>query len=226
MHLEKMKRIFFCLILICKTFSSAAAQQTDSHDFTDTISSGGISVNISPLCMLDAYNGSAYRLGLQIKPLKFISLGADAGSYFDFLSEKVSVFYNMKGYHVRFRMAYYPKNIQNFSFGLEYQFKQQSFSYFDSTLTEPAFEAFVNKKVYGYALFAAYDYHFSNRFYVDFQFGTGFRYREIFNTRSDVVGNTSLAWPWDSMNTGRVKNGHNYIPNFTLAARFSYSVCK
>lgn len=184
--------------------------------------SEAVSINVSPLCLADVYNGSAYRFGAQFRPLKRMAIGGEGGGYIEPFTRTFTPFFHIKGYHYRARLAYFPKKYRAWSFGVEYQFKHQEFSYSDSTETEPAFEANVSKKVYGYNVFAAYDHRFTRRLFLDIQLGLGLRYREIFNTRSDVVGNTSTTFPWDSMNTGRVTTGQNYLPNVTLAVRLCY----
>jgi len=221
-----MRTLLFILVIITNEPLFCQEMNQPNQQYIDTTSTGKISVNVSPLCLLDLYNGSTYRFGVQFRPMKRLSVGGDGGGYIESISKSLTPFFNISGYHYRIRLSYFPKNLSNFSFGLEYQYKQQKFSYLDSTETESEFKADVSKKVYCYNLFASYDHNFTDRFFIDFQLGLGLRYRDIYNTRSDVVGSTSIVFPWDSMNTGRVTTGQNLLPNITLAVRVGYSLIK
>ena len=175
--------------------------------------------------MLDTYNGSSYRIGLQIRPINFVALSGEIGGFANGFSKLITPFYSIEGYQYRTQLKFYPKRKDQINCGLEFQYRDQKFSYLDSTAMLPSFEATVAKKTFAYNLFCGYDLYLTKRIFIGTQLSIGIRYRDIFNTRSDVIeSGESYMWPWDSMNTGRATTGQNFIPNFNIAARFSFAL--
>lgn len=190
----------------------------------DSVHHNKLAVSVGFLSMLDVYNGSSYRFGLQIRPINQIAFGGEMGGFANVFSKLITPFYKMKGYHYRLQLRFYPMRTNNLNIGIEFQYRYQRFSYLDSTAVLPTFEATVAKNTFAYNLFLGYDYQLSKRIFIGTQLSVGVRYRDILNTRSDVVeSGESLLWPWDSMTTGRVTSGQNFIPNFNLAIRMSFA---
>lgn len=220
-----MKLIILSFILFLTT-PFCKAQKSESDLRIDSISTERFSLNASPLSVLDMYNGSAYRFGAQYRLFNQFSIGAEGGGYIEPLTQALSGFFDIKGFHWRGRISHSPVKLTNWCFGLEYQYKEQEFSYLDSTEAQNSFQAEVSKKVHCTNMFVAYDHHLTDRVFFDFQVGLGIRFRDVFNTQSDSVGEDSTLFPWDSMNNGRVKTGESFLPNFSLTMRIGYVLVK
>lgn len=179
-----------------------------------------LSLSISPLALLDVYSGSAYKAGISIRPYSSIRITADAGGYLMGMAQRMSLWRNLKGYHFRGTVGLLGGYMSEWSLGLEYQYKKQSFSYLDSVPDQPEFTSYVDKFVHVGNVFLACQVEIMPRIYVEIRGALGVRYRDIFNTRSDAVSE-SVYWR-DSMNQGRITNKQSLMPNVSLAVRLNY----
>lgn len=91
-----------------------------------------VSIQIAPLALIDFYNGSAYKIGTEIRLSRNIYLSADFGGYFPHFNGLK----NMKGGNMDFRIRYrFPNSYSSIS--VSYFYKKQSFEYHDSYKEEP-----------------------------------------------------------------------------------------
>ncbi|GAB5418324.1 MAG: hypothetical protein Crog4KO_15720 [Crocinitomicaceae bacterium] len=183
-----------------------------------------LSIAVSPLALIDSYNGSAYKLGFSLRPSRSLRLTADAGGYVPGLSSSVSDFDNLSGYHFRSSFGLTSaSNASGHAFGLSYQYKRQDFTYEGKTVPSPIdYVGAVSKYAHSYNLYYARDLRLGLRFFLEFRAEAGVRYREIFNSHNDLVSDTE-GWR-DSWFSGRITNQKRLIPNFAITVRLNYSV--
>lgn len=180
-----------------------------------------MSISVSPFALLDVYNGASYKAGLTYRPFSYVRFTADGGGYWPQLTKKLTLWNDMKGYNFRTSLGLFFGYLSEYSLGLEYQYKTQSFNYNDSVPSLPEFNAQVDKEVHVFNIYGAYDLWISNRIYLELRCGLGVRYRDIFNTRSDDVS-SSVYWR-DSMNQGRITTTKSIMPNLNFAVRLNYT---
>jgi hypothetical protein len=200
---------------------AAQSQQTGAYYMprSEDLPRERLSLSISPLALVDTYSGSAYKAGITFCPSIF-RISADAGGYLPNLSQKISFWNDLKGYHFRTSVGLYPGRLNQWHFGFEYQYKKQSFNYDDSIPNMPEFNAEVRKFVHVGNIYMGYNAEITRSLYLEVRGGIGVRYRDIFNTRSDDVSN-SVYW-YDSMNQGRITNKQSLMPNLSLSVRLNY----
>ena len=214
-----MRPILFLFMALASfgTYSQRGAYNDGSRK---AIPSEILSISISPLSLLDMYNGSSYKAGLTIRPLRNVRLSADAGGYWKQFSNKLSFWQDLKGYNFRASAGIYLGQLSPISLGVEYSYKSQEFNYNDSVPDLPGFTAHVNKFVHVFNVYGSFEQYFTNRFYIELRAGIGLRYRDIYNTHSDALSE-SINW-WDSMTRGRITTMKKSMPNLNFAIRLNY----
>lgn len=179
-----------------------------------------LSISVSPLALLDVYNGSSYKAGISIQPINALWFTADFGRYWSGFSSIMSPWDNVEGYNFRTSAGINWGTMSPFGIGLEYEYKKASFTYFDSLPDLPGFTASVNKFVHVFNIYGSYKVDLSQHFFLDLRVNLGVRYRDISNDHSDELNN-SVFW-WDSMNTGKLTNKQSLMPNLNFALRLNY----
>ena len=210
----------FALLLLTLNVSAqrgAYDYRTRNYDQYDTTER--IAIGISPLALLDTYNGSSYKGGISIKPIKSLRITADLGTYSPQLIRKLSFWDYLKGYNFRTSVGYYFFMMGDLSLGLDYQYKKQNFNYTDTVPNQPSFAAHVDKFVHVFNIYGSYDIDLAVNLYLEIRLNLGIRYREITNDQSDQLDD-SVIW-YDSY-SGRITQGKNFIPNINLAVRLNY----
>lgn len=207
---------FFFISILCFGQEKCQAYGNGSDE---ELSREILSLSISPLAVIDVYNGSSYKAGISIQPFRPLRFTADFGSYFLRLG-KNSLWFNVKGYNFRASAGINLGYLSPFSVGLEYQYKKEAFNYNDSLPNEPGFTAKVNKFVHVFNAYLSYKVELTSRIYLELRGNLGLRYRNIHNTHSAELTN-SVYW-WDSMNTGRLTNKQSFMPNLNFAVRLNY----
>lgn len=138
-----------------------------------------VSIQISPLALLDFYNGSSYRLGTQVNVSRTLALSADFGGYF----RNFSYLKNNKGFYSYFAVKYaLPKSSSWLS--LSYSYKQQAFDYHDSYIQDPTTPITVHVQKYVNSISLNYETRVGQLFkdgYIDFFAGLGVRFRNVYS---------------------------------------------
>jgi len=210
-----------CLLINISCFGQKASCEVYDDGSDRYYATERLSVSASPLALLDVYNGACYKAGFSFRPMNFLRVSADFGGYWPQLTEKIALWKGMKGFNFRTSAGLFLGSFTDLHLGLEYQYKTQDFNYNDSIPNMPAFNGQVNKYVHVFNVYGSYDLFLSNRFYIEFRGGLGIRYRDIYNTHSDVLGE-SVFW-WDSMNQGRITTQKSIMPNLNFAIRLNYT---
>lgn len=111
----------FIALYCCVLVSQLAAQHKDNN----------IIVTLSPLALVDIYDGASLRLGTEIKLQDNLSFGIEGGYYLTYLkSTKI----NPNGYLLRPTFKYYltTQNGSGRYIALQYQYKNQTYEMRDS----------------------------------------------------------------------------------------------
>lgn len=136
-----------------------------------------VSIQFSPLALLDFNNGSSYRLGTQIRVSRRLALSADFGGYF----RNFSFLKNNKGFYSYFAVKYaLPENGSWLS--ISYSYKQQAFDYHDFYLQDPNTPITVHVQKYVNSISVNYERRIGQLFKdgsIDFFAGLGVRFRNV-----------------------------------------------
>lgn len=217
-------RLFVCF-LATSLFYTLHAQQTGAYDdgsnsyFPNEV----FSLSVSPLALVDIYNGSAYKAGISFRPVSRMRITADAGGYVPSITEAISDFNEMRGYHFRASIGIPSGHTKHgFGYGLAYQYKKQEFSFQNRTLSIPQdYTAFVNKYAHSYNAYISGDLHFGWRWYLELRLEAGIRYREINNSQNDLIEDTE---DWNnSLFNGRIINTKGILPNVSVSVRMNFT---
>ena len=217
------KLLFLSFILF--TFVASSQQGAYAYrprGFRKYEPSARIAIGVSPLALLDFYNGASYKGGISFKPVKILRFTADFGSYWPQLTKIITPWNDIQGYNFRASAGLYLSYTGDISFGFEYQYKTQSFNYTDSVPNQPSFVGNVNKLVHVFNLYVSYDWDLTRRVYVELRFNFGVRYRDITNDQSAQLEN-SVNWH-DSLNQWRITQGKNFLANVNFAVRLNYVI--
>lgn len=136
------------------------------------------SIRLSPLSLIDFYNGSSYKLGFEKKLFYATSIYGDFGGYF----KNFNGFENFTGYNLDLGLRYYisKKEINQGSYiSINYFHKNQGFDYIDTALFKQTSETEyrIQKKINCVNLNFGYVHVFKNRLVLDVIGGLGVRYR-------------------------------------------------
>lgn len=183
-----------------------------------------LSVAVSPLALLDVYSGSAYKAGISMRPFLWLRVTADAGGYLPAVTEVFTTFSNMKGYHFRGSIGWVDY-FNQFGLGLSYQYKKQDFNFTATSVSDSLeYTGHVSKFAHCFNVTGNINLPISQRLFVEIRADLGVRYRDIFNTQSDLVDN-SYDWQ-DSWFSERIKNKQAFMPNIAVAVRLNYTLWK
>lgn len=136
-----------------------------------------VSIQFSPLALLDFYNGSGYRLGTLVRVSKKVSVSADFGGYI----RNFSYLKNNKGFYSYFAVKYALPKIPSW-ISLSYAYKQQSFEYHDTYIQDPNTPITVPVQKYVTCISLNYEIRACQLFkdgYIDLYGGLGVRFRNV-----------------------------------------------
>nr|WP_294858435.1 hypothetical protein [uncultured Fluviicola sp.] len=136
-----------------------------------------LSLQLSPLALIDFYNGSSYRLGSQLIITKNIAISADCGGYF----KNFNYLKNNKGFYGLLAFKYRLPNSPQSWISLSYSYKQQSFDYHDSFLQDPETPIVVHVQKYVNCINLNYETNaiLLRKSYINFFAGVGIRFRNV-----------------------------------------------
>lgn len=147
---------------------------------------GRIALQVAPLSLLDFYNGSCYKLGIEARLSKTLYFAVDGGGYFpNFNSLK-----NVKGGNLDVRLKYRIPNSYSM-ISLSYFYKKQSFEYHDAYEEQPDVPITVYTRKNIQCINLNYEYRAVQLFrkgYIDVFAGLGIRFRDVkssFETHHD-----------------------------------------
>ncbi|WP_430402552.1 hypothetical protein [Fluviicola sp.] len=136
-----------------------------------------LSLQLSPLALIDFYNGSSYRIGSQLVITENIAISADFGGYF----KNFNYLKNNKGFYSFVAFKYRLPNSPQSWISLSYSYKQQSFNYHDSFEQDPNTPVVVHVQKYVNCLNLNYETNaiLFRKSYINFFAGVGIRFRNV-----------------------------------------------
>lgn len=144
-----------------------------------------MALQIAPLSLLDFYNGSCYKLGIEFRLSKTLYFAVDGGGYFpNFNSLK-----NVKGGNLDVRLKYRIPN-SNSLISLSYFYKKQSFEYHDAYEEQPDVPITIHTRKHIQCININYEYKIIDEYpwYITGYAGLGIRFRDVqssFETHHD-----------------------------------------
>lgn len=208
----------FLLIIFSVLCIKCNAQQTSTVV-------NNFNIRLSPLSLIDFYNGSSYKLGFEAKLFYATSIYADFGGYF----KTFNGYENFTGYNLDLGLKYYIKNKdinQGSYISINYFHKNQGFDYTDTALfkqaPEPAYR--IQKNINCVNLNFGYLHAFDNRLVLDVLGGLGIRYRnatsslpiEYYDQIIKLTDSQSLYFV--------LKPGNSIWMNFNVRFKIAYRI--
>ncbi len=136
-----------------------------------------LSLQLSPLALIDFYNGSSYRIGSQLILSKNIAVSADFGGYF----KHFNYLKNNKGFYSFAAFKYRLPNSGESWLSFSYSYKQQRFDYHDSFVKDPNTPIVVKVQKYVHCFNLNYETNaiLFRKSYINFYVGIGIRFRNV-----------------------------------------------
>ena len=191
---------------------------------SDSIFSNKYSVRLAPLSLIDFYNGSCYKVGLEIPLFNNTSITADYGGYF----KNFNVWKNYTGYNIDFGLKYYLKNqlYKGLYVSLNYFYKNQGFDYKDSIQASTTYytEYRTQKHVTCVNLNIGIVKLYSKRFILDFFGGIGIRYKNVNSSLPIDVLRNGIEYSDSQSLYFLVTPGDFVYPNINIGLRIGYRI--
>ncbi len=181
-----------------------------------------VALQISPLALIDFYNGSSYKLGTTIRLTKSFFFSADFGGYF----RNFNVYRNYKGFNSDFRIRYqFPDSYSGIS--INYFYKQQSFDYPDHLTDPDNTPIIVHTKKYVNCINFNYEHWIpflsNERAYLTIIVGAGVRFRNVHSSLTNKHQFDQLKEGGDSQSLYFVLiPGQNTWLNFNAGLRLGF----
>lgn len=178
--LKTLRYIIILIGLLSKLATNGQTIEVIPSQKTDTLNQAHfLNIKLSPLSLIDVYNGGTYKLGLEYRFLPSISLGFEAGKFFN----NFTWLKNIKGVLLKSELrCYMPINYNGTFISFEYFYKEQSFMYTDivKATLEYSKEFTVQKFVNCYNLRIG-KYFSNNHGFVEYSLGIGYRDKVIYS---------------------------------------------
>ncbi|MCH2229236.1 MAG: DUF3575 domain-containing protein [Crocinitomicaceae bacterium] len=192
---------------------------------SDLIFSNKLSVRLAPLSLIDFYNGSCYKIGLEVSLFKSTSITADYGGYF----KNFNVWKNYTGYNIDVGLKYYLKHQlhQGFYISLNYFYKNQGFDYKDS-IKEASSAYYTEYRTQKYVTCVNINIGMLNlynkRFILDFFGGIGIRYKNVSSSISIDDLKNGIEYNDSQSLYFIVTPGEFIYPNINLGLRIGVKI--
>lgn len=222
------------LVLTCIGLSSAAQQ----NDKSDSVEKNKLSIELSPLSLLDVYDASSLRIGVEANLYKNLSVYIEGSQYFlinnNFfnLEGRMS---NVKGNIIKGEIKYYLNQYSEWHGYLSIQgfYKKQSFDWQDSIHLTPAYLTTFRefKSVYAFDVKYGQQRIYKKRFIFEWYIGIGVRFKDVTSTLTPAQQG-SLQYSddnqWDSDLLGDIANpiGKSIVPDLDLGIRIGYLILR
>lgn len=181
-----------------------------------------IAIKAAPLSLLDIYSGSSYRGGIEFKIKSRVGFAFEAGGYF----KNFNGLSNIKGYILKSEIRYYFVEGDGTYVGLEYLYKNQSYDTGDSIIDAFSYyrDYHIDKKINCITLKGGAVTFFSKKFFVDYFFGIGIRFKNVFSDLSEYEKlhrfylNDSMSLP------AQHRDGKRVVPNFDMGIKIGFKL--
>lgn len=179
-------------------------------------------IHLSPLSLVDFYNGSHLKSGLYFKFDRFVFM-SDFGAYSEQLTSKITLFESMNGIQTKQSFNWTLDRNGSFFLGVHWLYKEQQFKLNDITNEDIHYQTLIRKTIQtynlhlGYRAFFGTNSQYSEHFGLWLEIGLGARHQTIQNTLNELTQD-SKEW-YDSMHLSSISTGKRWVPNADCSIR-------
>ncbi|MGH2667474.1 hypothetical protein [Flavobacterium sp.] len=212
-----MKHFIIISLLLC--FQISLSQNNEGKD-------NNLCIKTNPISIIDAFGSSSYRIGLELKVYKNISLSGEYGRYFDI--KGLDLRENSKGYILKPEIKWYV-NKNGMSKGnfisLEYTYKDISYDWKDSipTTSDPSrvMKYRIHKNINCFTAKIGNLKTYSNNIIFEWFFGIGLRLSKGNDSLTNEERDSIKAFDENEISTAQ-KNTNYILPNLSLGIKIGY----
>jgi hypothetical protein len=186
--------------------------------------SNRLNIRFAPFSLIDFYNGSCYKGGMEIQMMKRYSVFVDAGGYV----KNFNVFKNYTGHIIEVGLKRYfhqDAELRGPYFGLNFSYKDQAFDFEDSIPTLSG-NQILKYRTHKFVTCGNFIFGNStvirNRWFIDVYGGLGLRVKQVNSSAEKSQIDKGLAYG-DSMSLYFIVTPGKFIyPNLHFGFRFGY----